>query len=92
MKDDQTTGRGDPWIDEAKSVSEAVVDRVAAARNVEPWDLSPLGERINADALDNLFRTSTAVGASSNLSTSFAYVGETVIVDEEGVSLVKHES
>ena len=43
-----------------KTLSTVVVDAIAAAENIEPFELSdPLYSVVNTDALDELFRAAT---------------------------------
>lgn len=62
------------------NVSNAVVERVAAAEGVDPRELDvPLNEVIDPDALDSLFAP-TSKGPRPVGKVTFAFCGHTVVV------------
>lgn len=68
----------------ADSVSERVIQAVAAETGTDPLDLNPLYEAINPDCLDSLFKT-TDGGLPRNIGTvSFRYYGCDVTVTSAG--------
>lgn len=63
---------------ESSSLSEPVMEAIAAAENVEPGEVStPLYDVIDPDALDALFR-------DTNGSVTFTYRDYEVTVDDSG--------
>ncbi|SEW03000.1 HalOD1 output domain-containing protein [Natrinema salifodinae] len=63
-----------------QSVSLAVVNAVAAHRDVDPVELPTLYEWIDPDALDSLFEP-TRTGGPRRGRLEFPYDGHTVVVD-----------
>jgi len=57
----------------------AVVERVAAADGVDPTDLPPLDDRVDADALDQLL-----TDAAADVTVEFEYAGYTVVARSGG--------
>lgn len=52
------------WISDDETVSEAVVEAVATADAVGPNSLPPLGNRLDTDALDDLFASRESTTSS----------------------------
>ena len=65
------------------SPSEAVVARIANCEGVDPLELPPLYESIDADAIDALVRTAEA--NDSALQIEFTYHGYQVTISDGGV-------
>lgn len=67
-----------------KPISRTVVERVAAAEDVDPVDIPvPLFDVIDPDALDSLF-TSTTPRSNDGGQISFTYFGYHVTVSSDG--------
>lgn len=62
----------------------AIADRVAAREGVEPTDLPPLFDSVDADALSTLLG-----GDTDSLTVEFTYCGYRVTVDGGAVSLAE---
>jgi len=60
--------------------SVAVVEAVAAVTNETVTDLPPLQKAVDADALDNVMRSS----AGANVRVSFPYAGVSVVLSGDG--------
>lgn len=73
------TQESDGGRTDRKELAVEVVEVVADAKGVDPFDLGPLTEAIDPDALDAL--VSHAPGA---LRIEFEYEGRTVTVDANG--------
>lgn len=69
--------------------STAIVMAVAAATGVEPDALPPLYDRIEPDALDDLFRTPD--GTARDVRVSFFYGGCAVTVEHESIRVELRE-
>lgn len=68
---------------EAEPASHAVVKAASFVHNVDPTDLSPLGDVVDPDALDALATHGTAVNARC-LEISFTYEDLDVTVTSDG--------
>lgn len=62
------------------SIATRVVHAVARANGDEPTELQPLTEVVDADALNQLFETSSNV----KMELQFEYEGQTVSIDHTG--------
>lgn len=70
--------------------SERVVDAVADAEGVEPWELTtPLYEVVDPDALDELFRQSRTATDAAGPSVTFSYCGYSVTVTGDDVAVAE---
>lgn len=67
--------------DQGDSVTQVIVERVAAERGVEPLELPPLYQAIDPEALEALI-TSSSEG--QELRLTFSYGGHRVSVTESG--------
>lgn len=68
-------------VQSTRTLSEAVVERVAAAEGADPLELDPLYEAIDPDALERLF--SPEGGPRPDGRIAFNYCGHTVVVDSD---------
>ncbi|MFB6166100.1 MAG: HalOD1 output domain-containing protein [Haloarculaceae archaeon] len=78
-------------VHDAERFSDAVVRLVAEARGCDPLGLEPIGDVVNADALDALFDPGVPVAAAATLTVTFSYAGRTVTVsgdDAEQICVV----
>lgn len=66
-------------IDGDAAVGFTIVNRIADLESVDPMDLDPLFEVVDAEALETLFQSN----ATSNAFVSFEYHGYRVVVDAE---------
>lgn len=62
-------------------VSETIVRRIAAEKDVDPLDLPPLFETVEPDALDQLVRS---LDGGSDSSVRLDYAGYRVVVSGAG--------
>lgn len=69
-------------IDPQQSAAVAVVEAVSAADDVSSFDLEPIAETLDPDALDQLLQ-----GADSDIRVEFSYVGYQVVLTESHVEL-----
>jgi hypothetical protein len=60
-----------------ESVSQEIVELVAASEDIDPLELPPLSETIDPDALDRLFRNTSG-------RLTFEYQSHTVTVEGNG--------
>lgn len=75
-----------------QSLSQAVVEAVADAEDVDPLDLgAPLYDVIDPDALDALFGT-THEGGRRTGRVTFEYCGHTVVVASDGAVTIADDS
>lgn len=79
-------------IEPGASVSQAVVETVAAASDTPTEDLPPLYSVVDADALDALFTPLQSGGPRPKGTLSFEYGGHHVRVDGENVKVCPGES
>lgn len=68
---------------EAEPVAHAVVKAASFVHNVDPTELSPLGDVVDPDALDDLVRSGTMRSAEC-IEVSFTYVDLDVTVASDG--------
>lgn len=71
----------EPYDSGGDPLSLRVVEAVAAFRGVDPLELDPLAESIDADALNGLF---SPVSAGNTADISFTYEGVRVTVTSRG--------
>lgn len=63
------------------NIVHGILTEVAETRNIDPLDLPPLGESIDADALQSL------VESSESIRIVFEYDGYEVAVSNENISI-----
>ena len=85
---DGTTHHLSHQWDGDRSVSETLVNAVARHANESQESLPPIGESINAAALDNLFETASE-GTTAPGCVTFSYYGYTVVVQSTGQILLR---
>ncbi|SFH02505.1 hypothetical protein SAMN04488063_3607 [Halopelagius inordinatus] len=71
----------EPYYSGGDPLGLQVVEAVAAFRGVDPLELDPLAESIDADALNGLF---SPVGDRNTANISFTYEGVRVTVTSRG--------
>lgn len=71
------TGMAEP----RNNIVHGILTEVAETRNIDPLDLPPLGESIDADALQSL------VESSESIRIVFEYDGYEVAVSNETISI-----
>lgn len=71
-------------------LTQAIVEAVAEADDVDPLDLPPLYETVDPDALETLF-TATNTSPRSTGKVTFEYSGHTVVVSSDGSIMVADE-
>lgn len=76
--------RGGPCAPDAEVVTE-VVTRVADARGVDPFEMPPLIEAINPDALNKIFKSSGDENRRYDGHLAFTYCDREVVVYPDGV-------
>lgn len=67
-----------------ESLSEAVIEAVAEAEDVDETDLTPLFEVCDPESLDSLFQQSSSHGLPTTGEVRFEYHGYTVCVQSDG--------
>lgn len=77
------------WTDPDDSVCVAVADLVGSALDRDPIDLPPINRRVDADALEALFRGPTGGTASARGLVEFRYLDCQVRVYSDGEVVVK---
>ncbi len=71
--------------------SQAIVETVAEAKDVDPLDLDSLYEVIDPDALDSLFAPTNGSPRSDG-KIAFEYADHTVVVSSDGTVRLADES
>lgn len=69
----------------SETISEAVVTAVANIRETDPISLDPLYEKIDPDALDDLFLSVGEPVTPPTGSIRFSYAGHVVVINEHGL-------
>jgi len=71
-------------------ISQAVVETVADAENVDPIDIEvPLFDVVDPDALDAFYRSARDNASVGLTSIDFSYYGYQIRVDETGVTVTE---
>lgn len=68
----------------AEDLVQTITTAVADAEGVDPWELPPLYDAVDPDALHSLIRSGKQIGDRSPLEVSFRYAGYDVTVSGDG--------